>query len=98
MLVEDMVMGNYSKQQIQEQARNGIINVRFTKVNGEERVMNCTLLSEYLPKQMDFSESKPNDQVLSVWDVDIGGWRSFRVESVSDVGPQMLTEDMIGPQ
>ena len=93
-------MGDFSKQQIAEQAKSGIINVRFTKVNGEVRDMRCTLLSEYLPNQMDFSETKTktNDSVLSVWDLDVGGWRSFRVESVSEVSPQLLTEDMIGPQ
>ena len=92
-------MVNYSKQQIVEQARNGIINVRFTKVNGDERDMKCTLLSEYLPNQqeMDFTEVDSKDY-LAVWDVEVNGWRSFRVESVSEVSPQILTEDMIGPQ
>ena len=92
-------MVDFSKQQIVEQARSGIINVRFTKVNGEERDMKCTLLSEYLPNQqeMDFTEVDSKDY-LAVWDVEVNGWRSFRVESVSEVSPQILTEDMIGPQ
>ena len=86
-------MVNYNKQQIAEQARNGIINVRFTKVNGEERDMKCTLLSEYLPNQqeMDFTEVDSKDY-LAVWDVEVNGWRSFRIESVSEVKQELLTE------
>ena len=86
-------MVNYSKQQIVEQARSGIINVRFIKLNGEERDMKCTLLSEYLPNQqeMDFTEVESKDH-LAVWDVEVNGWRSFRIESVLDVKPELLTE------
>jgi hypothetical protein len=93
MYQEDTVMVNYSKQQIVEQARSGIINVRFVKLNGEERDMKCTLLSEYLPNQieMDFTEVESKDH-LAVWDVEVNGWRSFRIESVLEVKPELLTE------
>jgi len=86
-------MADFSKQQIVEQARSGIINVRFTKVNGDERDMKCTLLSEYLPNQqeMDFTEVDSKDY-LAVWDVEVNGWRSFRIESVSEVSQEFLTE------
>jgi len=86
-------MANFSKQQIVEQARSGIINVRFTKVNGEGRDMKCTLLSEYLPNQqeMDFTEVD-SKEYLAVWDVEVNGWRSFRIESVSEVKQELLTE------
>jgi hypothetical protein len=92
-------MVNYSKQKIVEQARSGIINVRFTKVNGDERNMKCTLLSEYLPNQTekDFTEVDSKDY-LAVWDLEVNGWRSFRIESVSEVSQEFLTEDMVGPQ
>lgn len=79
-------MSDFTKTLIAEKAKNGIVTVRFTKMNGEEREMKCTLLSEYLPAQQDIEEnsSRSNDQVLAVWDVEANGWRSFRVDSVKE--------------
>lgn len=77
----------YDKASLTETARNGVITVRFIKVNGDERIMRCTLLSEYLPVQKDIEEisTKENSNVLAVWDIDANGWRSFRVDSVQEV-------------
>jgi len=65
---------------------SGIITVVFTKVDGTERTMKCTLNKEYLPEQKDLEEeiSKRNksDEVIAVWDVENNGWRSFRWDSV----------------
>ena len=74
----------YDKSTILEAARQGVITVRFTKKNGDERIMKCTLLSEYLPQQKDIEEvsTKENSNLLAVWDVEANGWRSFRIDSV----------------
>lgn len=74
----------YDKNTILEAARQGVITVRFTKKNGDERIMKCTLLSEYLPQQKDIEEvsTKENTDFLAVWDVEVNGWRSFRIDSV----------------
>jgi hypothetical protein len=65
--------------------KNGIVEVNFTKVNGENRIMKSTLKSEYLPPQIDIEEAiskKKNDEVLAVWDIEAAGWRSFRIDSI----------------
>jgi hypothetical protein len=76
--------------------REGLINdlklhaceIRFTKVNGEKRVMHCTLLPEHLPPSTDRvaleeAHKRPENQdVIAVWDLQAAGWRSFRVDSV----------------
>lgn len=74
----------YDKSTILAAARQGVITVRFTKKNGDERIMKCTLLSEYLPQQKDIEEvsTKENSNLLAVWDVEANGWRSFRIDSV----------------
>jgi hypothetical protein len=68
--------------------RSGICVVTFTKKNGEERIMSCTLNDEFLPEQIDLEEEiqkrKPNSDALAVWDTDIGAWRSFRWDSLKD--------------
>lgn len=62
--------------------------VMFTKVNGQQRTMFCTLLPEYLPqntdvKHLDEMHNKPeNLETVVVWDLEANGWRSFRVDSV----------------
>ena len=77
-----------NKHELKEVLQNGVVTVVFTKVDGSERTMKCTLLPEYMPavaqgQQLLNENSKPeNPNVLSVWDLDNGGWRSFRVDSV----------------
>lgn len=89
---DDMIMNKTlppmtSKEYIAEKAKNGIITVRFTKVNGEERTMRATLLAEHLPDHVDIEERATRDtsNVLAVWDVEAKGWRSFRIDSVKEV-------------
>lgn len=63
----------------------GVLEVTFNKLNGEKRVMNCTLDPSYLPEVITESTStrKVNDEVIAVWDLDNNGWRSFRYDSVT---------------
>ena len=71
--------------------REYVIEVTFTKVNGENRVMRCTLRPDLLPENYinEAAEEKAfhqvNPDVIAAWDVVKGGWRSFRVDSVSYV-------------
>ena len=77
-----------NKDQIIEDLHKTICRLVFTKANGDERVMHCTLQESMLPEQVDIEESiqkkKPNPDVLAVWDVEAKGWRSFRWDSVKE--------------
>lgn len=67
--------------------QKSIVEVKFTKVDGTERVMKCTLKEGVAPKNEKPSESKiraVNDQVCPVWDLDLAAWRSFRWDSVKE--------------
>lgn len=62
--------------------------VTFIKKDGTERIMNCTLREDMLPVveiNEDKAPRKKNDTVLSVYDLDAKGWRSFTVTSVKRV-------------
>ena len=61
-----------------------VVEVTFTKKDGTERVMNCTLLEDYLPETTGAGRSAGSD-ALAVFDVDSDGWRSFRWDSVKAV-------------
>jgi len=71
----------YFRQQLQD----NICEVTFTKVNGEVRVMPCTLRADILPvvenKQTKVSE--PKTETISVFCTDKKEWRSFRTMNVT---------------
>jgi len=52
---------NYTREQLQDLLRSGTHTVTFTKVNGEERVMPCTLVESYIPE----SEKPKGTKTLS---------------------------------
>lgn len=69
----------------------GPVTLTFTKKDGTERVMNCTTNSTLIPNEP-ISEStepkkekKPNEEVMSVFDLEANGWRSFRWDSIKQV-------------
>lgn len=79
-----------SKTELKENLSKSIAKVVFNKSDGSTRIMNCTLMANYLP--MVISEEKvahvprkQNDEVLAVWDLDNQGWRSFNINSVIEV-------------
>jgi esterase/lipase superfamily enzyme len=85
---DDCMKEAIMKEKVLKALHSGICVITFTKKNGEERVMSCTLNEEFLPEQIDIEEAiqkkKPNSEVLAVWDTDIGDWRSFRWDSLKD--------------
>jgi len=76
-----------TKQKIKEALLENVCDIKFTKVDGTERVMRCTLKSDLVPAP----EHKPeqnrtvNESVLPVWDLEKKGWRSFRIDSVLEL-------------
>lgn len=65
-----------------------VLSVQFTKKDGTNRTMLCTLMPEYLPvvdKQEDNevkSTKKQLEESVAVWDLEKKAWRSFRFDSV----------------
>ena len=81
--------------QIKDMLVEGVCQVTFTKVDGTERIMRCTIKEDLIPAEqfpvdrskdpMKGSNGKPLTNVLAVWDLDKAGWRSFRLDHVSNV-------------
>lgn len=79
---------NYSYNDIVSRLQQGVLTVTFEKVDGTERVMNCTLHPQYLPEEYRdkapmLTETAP--QTVAVWDVEVSGWRSFRLDTIKSV-------------
>lgn len=72
---------------IKEMLESGqVIHVEFTKKNGETRKMNCTTNLDLIPECMHPSEDRMSyikEDVIRAYDIDVHGWRSFRVDSVN---------------
>ena len=60
------------------------MRITFTKVNGDERIMDCTLQEHILPATK-YTDRKQNEEVLPVFDINKGEWRSFRLDSVTNI-------------
>lgn len=83
---------NIDKQKLKTQLNEGLVTVTFTKKNGEQRIMTCTLSSDIIPQHQlpkpiaEGTEPRKRDpDSLSVWDVNAEGWRSFIWENITDV-------------
>lgn len=86
------------KEHIVNLLKEGICEVTFKKVNGEERIMPCTLRADLLPEaehqDLTFETIRERkDNVISVWCTDKAAWRSFRVENVIQVNPKYENVD-----
>jgi hypothetical protein len=93
-----------TKEQIVEALKANVCDVTFTKVNGETRTMPCTLRADIVPayerkKPVVESEEtikvKETSPTLSVWCTDKAAWRSFRVDSVTEVNIQVDTLSVV---
>jgi hypothetical protein len=72
-----------TKEELMEMLKNQVVEVTFTKLNGDERVMPCTLQELYLPPRKEgTAEKKSNDKVVSVWAMEANGFRSFHYDRV----------------
>jgi hypothetical protein len=89
-----------TKQDLKLQLEQNVVVVDFTKLNGDKRVMTCTLREDIKPpatKTDTMSQKKVreiSDAVVSVWDVNAKGWRSFRYDRINsvDIVEEYLTE------
>jgi hypothetical protein len=80
-----------TKADLKFQLEQNVVVVDFTKLNGDKRVMTCTLREDMKPRatKTDTMSQKAvrevSDAVVSVWDVNAKGWRSFRYDRINAV-------------
>ena len=72
---------------IRELLKEGVIEVKFTKKDGSLRVMKCTLKEDLIPTEhapKGTGKVKSNSDVISVFDVENNGWRSFNYATIKE--------------
>ena len=73
---------------IKELLRDSVAEIMFTKKDGTERIMKCTLQSNLIPEEhtpKGTGTAKENLDIINVFDLDKIGWRSFLVDNVQYV-------------
>ena len=79
-------MSIFSREEIVESLQQNKCIVDFTKVNGEKRVMYCTLREEDIPEdKKPKSYSFTHDTVVRAFDILKQEWRSFRVDNLVSI-------------
>lgn len=68
--------------EIRDTLRSNIVVLSFKKKDGSIREMVATTMDEYIPPVS--GNSVPNDSLVTVWDLENEGWRSFRFDSLID--------------
>ena len=83
---------NYNREELMERLRTKESVVTFTKLNGEQRIMTCTLDPSLIPEEHMPKSDKPKKEPsakqlenIGVYDLNAKGWRSFKVSNVTDV-------------
>jgi hypothetical protein len=67
-----------------------VVEMKYRKVDGEVRVMRGTLKEELVPKlkiddvYLD-KEERSHSNLVTLWDLDVNGWRSVRTDRIIDV-------------
>jgi hypothetical protein len=81
-----------TREQVKEMLRSGEVTIEFEKADGSMRNMRATLSCSIIPEVPPATNRtrKPNDDVLAVYDVQVGGWRSFRWNNLRLVGKEEL--------
>lgn len=72
---------------LRKMLNEGVVGVLFTKKDGTDREMKCTLNFDMIPQDAmpkNSGRSQPSDS-LAVFDVDKAEWRSFRFDSIKSV-------------
>lgn len=82
----------FTKHELAELAAKNELAVTFTKTDGTERTMFCSLMIEHvkpLIKSMINNDIVPvtdgHPDILAVVDLEKGAWRSFKISRVSKV-------------
>lgn len=76
-----------SKNWLKGLLREEIVEITFTKKDGSERKMKCTLSENKIPSEkVPKGESKAkNSDALPVFDLEKESWRSFRWDSIKQI-------------
>lgn len=83
-------MSLLTRKELLDRLNNNVVDIYFTKVNGQNRKMRATLCPSLMEdKSFDVNHNtqmqrnEPQESgTIAVYDLDINEWRSFKIENV----------------
>lgn len=85
---EKLFNGEEEKNWLRSVLKDSVVTIKFTKKDGDERVIKATLKEDLIPFDMipkGTSTRKKSEESQSVFDVEKDEWRSFRWDSVKQL-------------
>ena len=82
---EKLFKGEEEKNWLRSVLKDSVVTIKFTKKDGDERVIKATLKEDLIPEDMfpkGTSTRKKSEESQSVFDVEKDEWRSFRWDSI----------------
>ena len=81
-----MEIRNEKEESIRASLSTEIVKLSFRKIKtNETRVMRATLADEYIPKSQNVkSTRKEPEGLVTIWDLDVNGWRRFYTDRVDE--------------
>lgn len=78
---------NISRADLTTSLRVRDAEITFTKKDGTERIMKCTLRENVaIPYEKKTDRTREGiENILPVWDLEANGWRSVNIETIKDV-------------
>ena len=76
-----------TKQELKDKLKTNNLKIIFTKKDGSDRTMICSLNPDSLKEQkseetITLDRRKDSDYVISVIDVELGEWRSIIIDNI----------------
>jgi hypothetical protein len=79
-----------TKQELEDMLDEFVVICNFKKLDGEERTMELTRCTTYIPKdKLPKGEHKPHETNITGWCDDVEGWRSFRYDRLISAKPNL---------
>lgn len=73
------------RERLVERLKEKILNIKFLKKDGTERILKGTLKQEFLLPIKGTSKKPENPNVVCCVDVEKNEWRSFRLDSIIEI-------------
>lgn len=86
--MSDLFLEPVAKDWLEGMLKTGPAKITFTKTDGTERIMNCTLNESVVvayERRTERTVRPANENVLVVFDIDKNQWRSFRLSSITKI-------------
>ena len=92
-----MEIRNEKEEALRASLSTEIVKLSFRKIKtNETRDMRATLADEYIPKSQNVkSTRKEPEGLVTIWDLDVKGWRRFYADRVDEWAVEKRVDEVV---